>query len=72
MLWVCVVQVMGIVGVMVVRSSTVIHGEFLCFFFFCCFVFFFLMIRRPPRSPPLYSSAASNVYKGQARWKKKK
>ncbi len=27
--------------------------------------FFFLMIRRPPRSTPLYSSAASEVYKGQ-------
>ncbi len=26
---------------------------------------FFLMRRRPPRSPPLYSSAASDVYKGQ-------
>ena len=27
--------------------------------------YFFLMIRRPPRSTPLYSSAASDVYKGQ-------
>ncbi len=29
------------------------------------FVFFFLMLRRPPRSTPLYSSAASDVYKGE-------
>ena len=28
-------------------------------------VFFFLVIRRPTRSPPLYSSAESDLYKGQ-------
>ncbi len=34
-------------------------------FMVCFFFFFFLMIRRPPRSTPVYSSAASDVYKGR-------
>ena len=38
------------------------------FFFFFIFFFFFLMIRLPPRSTPVYSSAASDEYKGQGIW----
>ena len=36
--------------------------------FFLFFFFFFLMLRLPPRSTPLYSSAASEVYKSQAKF----
>src|SRR5665254_17562 len=45
-----------------------ISASFLFFFrYFFLFFFFFLMIRRPPRSTRVRSSAASDVYKRQAR-----